>query len=852
MRNLFKKSWLFVALMATLTMVGCGGGGGSKNYVASQLDQEAQNVKTATAETVGAIVKNIEAIIPSTVSSLRASTNTSVSNTPKFDVSSTNNAVMTALEAPKLIRAVISAAGGNVKEGLFLDNCRWYTEVATFSNGIYEHTKYFWSEDDIKRYNAYNADWVKNNIEAHYKIEGCSGDFDEKTGTLKSFTIKPNAKITIDEYKSLHDDSCITHLVGNIDTDLTVKWEGNTELYRNPILVDSDGKEILIENDQQYYFCYRVNSKTISSTTFTFSRIKLNVTEYHHYNNKGGDRNYNEYNSKNLSVAISGINGNITMKKTSYKGESVYVHGNDSFVYGSENLIITDGFDDNFTFSNPKIVLIGSITDKAISNKPNPTELYNANATVNNVTVAFNNISYTKGNWNSFVVEDAEAHVDVGNFETDQAIMVGDTEVTFNKAKIDITGLKYDYRWEPSVEKNQYSDLPYWYQIPNPEYDRLLAEMYKKCFANTKVHVEAEDTKYSSKITADCDINGKTVSVNIANCKNYMFKTPNNMEIALNNAKINIAGFDYSYYTEPTSEKYIWIPVNNWWGGYYQRNEEYNKELKEIYSKCLGNAKVHFEAEETKNYVTVKADCDVKAKTASVNVVNNGNYIVKDETSNELLEFNFKTIDIKATNADIQKDCEGAVVEVTGVEKDGRKSERTYNVVNGKLVLITSRDKQLPTGMEDVDIKEDETIQDSESIASDFTDELEKELQNDTVYPNKTKDAGSILKVKDMGNKKIASFKKEKKNESDKEMTAKITAVNNIIATIAFYGDYMFIFYIDCSKEATREIKGGIFDIKFQNSNLKWNSPERFGFFTGKGNSIQLSLGGTPFTVPLN
>ena len=40
--------------------------------------------------------------------------------------------------------------------------------------------------------------------------------------------------------------------------------------------------------------------------------------------------------------------------------------------------------------------------------------------------------------------------------------------------------------------------------------------------------------------------------------------------------------------------------------------------------------------------------------------------------------------------------CDGAILVVTGVEKDGTKSERTYNVKNGKLVLAKANDKQVP------------------------------------------------------------------------------------------------------------------------------------------------------------
>lgn len=111
------------------------------------------------------------------------------------------------------------------------------------------------------------------------------------------------------------------------------------------------------------------------------------------------------------------------------------------------------------------------------------------------------------------------------------------------------------------------------------------------------------------------------------------------MEVAFNKAKIDITGLKYSY---------AW-----------DKDESLSKQ--DFASKCFGNAKVHLDAEETKNSVTIKADCDINKQTAIINLVNNSNTIVKDKSSvDKILEFNFKTVDIKATNVDVIADnkCE--------------------------------------------------------------------------------------------------------------------------------------------------------------------------------------------------
>jgi hypothetical protein len=286
------------------------------------------------------------------------------------------------------------------------------------------------------------------------------------------------------------------------------------------------------------------------------------------------------------------------------------------------------------------------------------------NGEIKNLTLKINKMS---GDLDALVIDDAEVHVETGEYQTDEIFMIGDYEVAFSKAKIDITGFNYNYAWEE---------------------DESLAE-------------------------------------------------------------------------------------------------------KEFNQKCFGNTIVHFEGEESKNSVSIKADCNLSKKTATLNLVNKGNLVVKDNSNKEkVTEFNFKTVDINATNVDIIADnkCEGALLTVKGVEKDNTLTERTYKVVNGKLVR---------TDLPKVDINVPDEIKESnyESLDTTFTnakEEDKKEIANNS---------SEELKVVASGDKKIASY-----NKKDNSIKTKIVALNDIINAISFYTNgtkkFTVVFVINHTKNS--------------------------------------------------
>lgn len=780
MRKSFKNSWLSICLLASVAMVGCGGGGGGGGNPAAPVNTTSKEALAAKA-VVSPVLQNADTILNGggkTNASSRLSINGT--NAEQFSISSTNNAVMTALEAPDFIRAIISVAGGNIEGGLWVDANNYmesytvnpYLEVASYSGKVYERTLYFNPE--------YHGDSNEGTpeIAAHYIIDNCNAVLENKT--LKSLIINPNAKITIEEYqKGSLGKKYKKFIKGTIDSDLTAKWVGEEITYKDSesfIINPWSGEKIENNpnNDSYYYTGFKVSGKTTSNTTYTLSKpIKLKLTKFydraHHFDSSiWNDNGYqysekiDEYDSDNLEITISGIKGSITEKKVSYSGDYVEYNGSswnkpDYDYYRNGNLVFREKLDkDNISFSSPvKVTLAGSLINKLDNqstsytygdgqeNTSDPTHVVTRNASIKNITVSLNKIS---GKIDTIVVDNAEAHVEIESYTEDKAIMIGDMEVLFNKAKIDITGLKYDYRWKPKSEKT----IP----IIDPEY-----------------------------------------------------------------------GY--------------------WMGS--EDNEEYKKEKESMYKNCFGNAIVHLEAEETKNSVTIKADCDINKKTATLNLVNNGEYVVKDNNNGILLEFNFKTVEINATKVDVlaNNKCEGAKLVVTGVEKDGTKSERTYNVVKGKLVLDTKsqKDKQAPASLPDVQIANiPNELSDSNSIET----AVSEAKPSEEIMKDPTNES---LKVGKKGDLNVASYNKKQTKDS-KELNTKISAKNKLIAAVSFYGnkEYTLVFVIDYSDAKHPQIKGSIFS--GQRNNVTIDTVEnKIAQFAGKDGNITVITSAGASTV---
>ena len=719
MRTIFRNIFLFIAIISTLLLTACGGGssdsvinnGGNPVALKENLSNEAVAVRDA----VTPVLQNADAILSGGVyNSFRISTS---ENTNELSNNEIGNAVIKTLEAPQLLRAVITAVGGNIDGGLWSNEEKsGYCEIATFSNGIYERSVYAIDKDFISQHSKED---LKNYLISHSILDGCDADL--RKGILYSITVKPNAKISVEFQPNSNHKQIYYSFKGTLNTDLTIKWiEPNVEKYEyKTFIVDNNGNDIT--NSEMANRGLKVSEKTTCKTVYYFSDIDLNLTEIscidykHSYNNS----NHKEYKG-NVNVSIKGMNGSVTYNyntfvgKWAYKQEDQWVIQQPYYYDGNFNVVVSK-YSPDFTLNAPvKISLSGDAFDAFVDSgeKINTANIKNVNVIINKLTKP------SSGKLEDYIIDDAEALVELEASMVDTVLKIGNHEVAFNKANIYVTGLKYAYEWEPSAD---------------------------------------------------------------------------------------------------------------YWVFHGDRNEEYIQQEIELRRKCFGNAKATIEAEETKNNVIIKGKCDINTKTASLNLVNNGNYIVKDN----ILEFNFKTVDINGTNVDILagNKCEGAILNVKGVEKDGTISERTYKVVNGKLVLKSSKDKQVPN-LPDVEIPHlpEGLSNDSNSIEVAVSN---GNLTNDLPL----KDSDESFKIGQNGDLIVASYNKKPKN--GKKIETKISAKNKIITAVTFYGneEFSIVFVINSTDEKHPQIKGSVFS--GERTNITIDTVEnRIARFAGKNGEI--------------
>ena len=726
MRTIFRNIFFFVAVISALLLTACGGGssdpvinnGGNPVSPKENLSNEALAVKDA----VTPVLQNAKAILNGgAVDSFRFSTD---GNTNELSNNEIGNAVIKTLEAPKLLRAVITAAGGNIDGGLWEnEERRGRCEIATFSNGIYERSVYLIDKEIISQLSPKELQEVlKTRLISHSIIDGCEADL--RQGILYGIVIKPNAKISVEVQPNGNHKHIYFSFKGTINTDLTVKWiEPKVEnLNSSNLVISLSGEEVTTD---YALVGIKVSSKTIGSTVYTFSYFNLNLSEivivdYDKYFNKQINKEY----KSNINICINGMKGSISSIKSIYAGKMVFKQ-EDQWVtqdyYNNDDFFVkTITEENNLELTAPVKI---SVTGDAYDTYADIGEKINT-ANIKNVSVIINKLTKpASGKLEDYIVDDAEAHVEVEASAVDPVLMIGNLEIAFCKAKIDVTGLKYNYAW---------------------------------------------------------DIDEGLSSEEFAN-------------------------------------------------------------------KCFGYAKAHFEAEETKNSVTIKADCYINDKTAYLNLVNNSSYIVRDNTSEDnILDFNFKTLDIKASNVEvfINNKCEGAILDVKGVEKDGTISERTYKIVNGKLVLQKSDDKKTP-GLPKVELSKFPEGLEANSNSIEIA--VTEGKPNKTIQP---KNSEGTLNVGSNGDLKVASYDNNPKN--GKKIETKISAKNKIIAVVAYYGnkEFTLVFVIDLSDDESILIKGSIFKGKMNNTTMDCVE-NRIGQFAGKNGKITVitSEGASEFSV---
>lgn len=185
------KCCLSMALLASISLVGCGGGGSDNN---SSGPAPVPSIAEATAATaaVKPVFANANTILnggPTTASARYALGEVETLN---FDTIS--NTVNDAMNVGNFMRMVLDIGGGNINSGLFMNEgtdsskeSYCYT-VAKFEGDTYEKTVYRRKHGDQNTY-----------VAANYWIKGCSATV--KDNVLTSLTINKDAKFVINNNK---------------------------------------------------------------------------------------------------------------------------------------------------------------------------------------------------------------------------------------------------------------------------------------------------------------------------------------------------------------------------------------------------------------------------------------------------------------------------------------------------------------------------------------------------------------------------------------------------------------------------------------------------------------------------
>ena len=231
------------------------------------------------------------------------------------------------------------------------------------------------------------------------------------------------------------------------------------------------------------------------------------------------------------------------------------------------------------------------------------------------------------------------------------------------------------------------------------------------------------------------------------------------------------------------------------------------KEIEDV--QMLANAKAKLEAKEENSKISISAEYDYAKKTATAKLINNGDTTVeeKDEKGN-VIKFNFKTADITATKADVLNNCDGALLDVTAVEKDGAISKRSYEVVNGKLVLQNKNDR--------IKVEVPNDLPQSGS-------EIAKAAEDAKTPATAKDDTTAIFKVgKKSDGSTVATFVKPSSGDN-KEVKINSAAKNKIIMSVGFYGsEFTIVFAFDTAKNI---IKGNVFKGKIEDATMNTKNP---------------------------
>ena len=501
-----KKSFLSIALIASLALVGCGGGGGSSSPTAPAV--VVPNEALVAGSIVSPIANNANTILDYTpaAASYRLSTN----NSDNFSFDNISDNVQIALKAPVIARATLRAA---TMAGQF-DNSKKFEEVTTFENNVFERKVY----KDIETSKNNPNDYL-----LYFKIENCDGNLNND-GILTKLTIGKDAPITIDDIKGG------VKLTGNLTTDLSLIAAPNVSEISG--IVDYDG--IAIEEGEGY----RYSKKITVTNLFAISNINLNLSSLEVKDDF--DYEHNTYTGitkgTNVKLSISGLDGtSLQDEKTIYSGGEYVKKQDGQWVTNSNNksskLVVTDNRDISYLLKTPvEIAVSGNISDT--DTETNTTDSF----TANNVSLKITELVEDDSTY-GYRIEKGEAHVDVSSVSISEKLMIGNHEVAFDKAKIDITNLKYDDAWKSLTKSERRINI----------------------FKNAVVNISTEETKNKVSLTAKYVVADNKITATLTNNGSFIVKDKDNL-LQFNFDKVDVTATNVKYVEQDSFEgSYIMV-----------------------------------------------------------------------------------------------------------------------------------------------------------------------------------------------------------------------------------------------------------------------------------------------------
>lgn len=486
-----KKFFLFVALIASTVLVGCGGGGGGgSTTIPVNNPKEAIVARYVVAPIVGNAAEILN-YTPAPAASYRFSKN----NSEGFSFNNISNNVQTALKSSAVLKSALRAVGVPLS-GQF-DKFTKHEEIATFDSekGIFERKVF----KDVATSKSNPNDYL-----IYYRIENCKGNINAD-GILTLLTINENAPVFVDDIEGG------VKFTGTINTDLAI--HGFYHTYQQ------EGKSVVYLNGDKING-YEYNKEIQVTNQYTLSKISLNLTSLEIKDNF--DYEHNVYSGITTgtvaNLSISGLDGtSVEETKKIYCDGRYVINSNGELLDSPINaytskLVVTDERNADFNLTAPVIAVSGEFTNTEIAtNKVNKGKINSLVLKVTKLTEDESTYGYR--------VDKAEAHIDIDSVSTSDKIIVGDKELAFSWAKIDLTNIKYDDSWKNLAESERTNNI----------------------FGNAIASLTFEEIKNNVLFYAKYNVANHTITGKLTNNGSYIVKDNDNL-LQFNFDTVDITG----------------------------------------------------------------------------------------------------------------------------------------------------------------------------------------------------------------------------------------------------------------------------------------------------------------------